>query len=114
MEELNVEAHRENLRPRDIVLDCGAAIVVGEHAVLTRSQSPAQFTYTPSHLLELASVGATTTRFGYDGDELRVKKQADGSRPVYYVRDAGGQLLEEWNSPNRRRGSLATCTKGRA
>jgi len=64
-----------------------------------------QYDYTRGSVLERSVVGGTQTRYRYDGDDWRVKKEviAGGNAPpTYFVRGPNGQLLTEWrnSSPN--------------
>ena len=54
------------------------------------------YDYTPTNLMQSATVGTGTTRYAYDADDWRVKKEVVGGATTYYVRGPNGQLLTEW------------------
>ena len=58
------------------------------------------YTYSPSNMLERATVGSVATTYRYDGDQLRVRKvQGTGPTVSHYIHGPGGQLLSEFSSP---------------
>jgi len=59
----------------------------------------ALFDYTPGNMLKLATVSGATTTYGYDADQLRVKKTAQDGTVSYYFRGPQGELLTEWKNP---------------
>jgi YD repeat-containing protein len=64
-----------------------------------KTESPNRtYTYTPHNLMESVTIGGTSTTYGYDGDDWRVKKAA-GTSNTYYLRGLNGELLVEWKNP---------------
>jgi uncharacterized repeat protein (TIGR01451 family) len=61
------------------------------------SASGATYSYTLRSMLKTATVGGSTTTYGYDGDDLRMKKSGPSSTR-YYVHGPGGSLLSEFAS----------------
>ena len=60
----------------------------------------ASFAYTPHNMVRTATVSAATTTYGYDADQLRVKKVAPDGTTGYFFRGPNGELLTEWRNPN--------------
>jgi hypothetical protein len=52
------------------------------------------YTYTPTNLVATATVGAATSQYGYDGDDLR-KRRKVGNVTSYYLHGPGNQILSE-------------------
>jgi YD repeat-containing protein len=57
----------------------------------------ATYTYTPFHRIKTARIGSATTTYGYDGNGMRVWKQPPSGSRIYYLRDASGRLLSEFD-----------------
>jgi YD repeat-containing protein len=55
------------------------------------------YTYRPDNLMRQATVGATTTQFGYDAGGVRTTRSKDGVT-VYSVHAPDGRLLTEWTN----------------
>ncbi len=52
------------------------------------------FTYTPDNQVASATANSVTTRYEYDGDQWRIRKESGGV-PSYFLRGAAGELLTE-------------------
>jgi hypothetical protein len=63
------------------------------------------YTYTKQNMVATAAVAGGTAAYGYDGDDLRIKKAFAGST-TYYFRGLSGELLTEWKDPGMAGGSI--------
>jgi YD repeat-containing protein len=53
------------------------------------------FTFTPANMMKTATVAGATTKYFYDGDNLR-KQKINGTTKSYYLHGLGGQILSEY------------------
>ncbi|MGH9240431.1 MAG: hypothetical protein ACRD3G_20485 [Vicinamibacterales bacterium] len=63
------------------------------------------YTYTKHNMLATAAVAGGTAAYGYDADDLRIKKAFAGTT-TYYLRGLGGEVLSEWKAPGTAAGSI--------
>jgi YD repeat-containing protein len=57
------------------------------------------YAYSPHNMLRTATVLGATTTYGYDADQMRIKRTGADGAVTYYFHGPSGELLTEWRNP---------------